>query len=336
MTKLYVAFQRELLVVQHGPDGWSVESRLEGVPLQCVAVDPERAGRIYCGTFGKGLWRSLDGGNSWEPTGKGMTYDEVTAVVVDRPARRGAPGVVYAGTEPSALFRSDDGGDRWKEPAILRRLPSEPSWSFPPRPHTHHVRWILPDPSVPGLLYLSVEAGALLRSLDGGKNWRDRTPDGPRDAHTVRVHRLAPGRVYVAAGDGYFESLDGGNSWTSISRGLRHHYIWSVAVDPGNPNGVVISAARGPGEAHNPRIAEATVYRRSGGAWEEVREGLPDPVGTTRSVLVAPEGRPGEIYLANNHGLYRSADGGRSWQRIEAPWPDRLSAQTVEGMAMTE
>jgi hypothetical protein len=52
---------------------------------------------------------------------------------------------VYAGTEPSALYTSNDGGDSWERMEGLNSLPSSKSWSFPPRPWTHHVRWIEPD-----------------------------------------------------------------------------------------------------------------------------------------------------------------------------------------------
>jgi hypothetical protein len=56
-------------------------------------------------------------------------------------------GAIYAGTEPSALFRSDDGGRTWRELRALLDLPSSPTWSFPPRPWTSHVRWIPPNPT---------------------------------------------------------------------------------------------------------------------------------------------------------------------------------------------
>ena len=66
----------------------------------------------------------------------------VTAVDVSHAEQADGLGIVYAGTEPSAVFRSDNGGDSWVDLAGLRALPSAATWSFPPRPHTHHVRWI--------------------------------------------------------------------------------------------------------------------------------------------------------------------------------------------------
>src|SRR5207302_707597 len=78
---------------------------------------------------------------------------------------------------------------------------------------THHVRWIEPDPAVSGRVFVAIEAGALVRTLDSGQTWTDRVPGGPYDTHTAATHRLAPGRVYSAAGDGYFESENAGDEW---------------------------------------------------------------------------------------------------------------------------
>ena len=333
MARLYLAMEDELIVVVERGGRWCGESRLEGLPIQCADLDPLQPDLVYCGSFGHGLWRSHDGGTTWQPVGQGIGYGEVTAVAVSRLERAGRHGVVWAGTEPSALFRSDDGGDRWEELPNLRRLPSAPSWSFPPRPWTHHVRWIAPDVNAPRRLFVAIEAGGVMRSLDGGRSWEDRKPDGPHDAHTLRPHRQAPGRLYAAAGDGYFESRDGGESWQRVEEGLRHHYLWGVAVDPGDPDTVVVSAALGAREAHDWNRAESTVYRRSRGApWEAVREGLPEPEGTTISTVAASESEPGVFYLANNRGIFRSDDAGLRWERLRMAWPDRFLRQRVQAL----
>src|SRR5436853_615068 len=76
------------------------------------------------------------------------------------------------------------------------------------------------DPAAVERLYVCIEAGALVRSPDGGRTWVDRTPDGPWDTHTLAAHPQRPGRLYSAAGDGfstpghgYQESPDGGDHW---------------------------------------------------------------------------------------------------------------------------
>src|SRR5215468_5978234 len=138
MTKLYIALEQALAVVSQHGQGWKGENHLAGNNTQCVAVDPLRPEHIYCGTFGQGLWRSRDAGASWEEVGPGIATRDVMAVSVSTLERIGDVGVVWAGTEPSALYRSEDGGSSWVERPALKYLPSAPTWSFPPRPWTHH------------------------------------------------------------------------------------------------------------------------------------------------------------------------------------------------------
>ncbi len=187
---------------------------------------------MYCGTAGAGVFRSHDGGRTWDAVGPGIEHDHVTAVAASHQGQNGKVGVVYAGTEPSAVFRSDTGGDTWVKLDGLNALPSADTWSFPPRPHTHHVRWIEADVSVPNRGFVAIEAGALVRTFDGGQTWKDRVRGGPYDTHTAATHPLVAGRLYSAAGDGYFESTDAGDSWQSPEDGLNHRYLVGVAVDP--------------------------------------------------------------------------------------------------------
>lgn len=332
MIDLVIATEPALLIA-HGASRWTVEPRLQGRSPECLAVDPHDPARVYCGTWGHGLWHSRDAGRTWDPVGPGISHAEMTAVAVSPTEHVGRVGVVYAGTEPSAVFRSDDGGETWRELSGLRGLPSASTWSFPPRPHTHHVRWIEPDPAVAGRVFVAIEAGALVRTLDGGRMWADRVPTGPYDTHTAATHRLAPDRVYSAAGDGYFESEDAGGAWTRHVGGLRHRYLVGVAVDPADPDTVVVSASAGPGVAYSPRNAEAYVYRKTAKrSWDPAMAGLPDARGTTASRLATHPGEPGVMYAANNHGLYRSTDAGRTWRALDISWPQRAFARGVEAL----
>lgn len=334
MKTLLVAMEDRLIVLQRSV-GWHAEIRLQGKRLQCVARDPHRPERVYCGTSGHGLWRSDDAGYSWEMVGKGITHPHVAAVAVSPVERGTGYGIIYAGTEPSALFHSADGGETWQEQRTLVALPSASTWSFPPRPHTHHVRWITPDPVVADRLFVCIEAGALVRSLDRGQTWQDRTPQGPYDTHTLAAHPLVPGRLYAAAGDGYFESDDGGATWVRPRAGLRHHYLWSVAVDPQDPDLILASAADGPWQAHNADDAESLIYRRTARErWQPVVEGLPDPAGTTVSSLATDPAEPGVVYAANNQGVYRSSNAGLVWERLDIPWAEDFRSHRVQGLVV--
>ena len=98
----------------------------------------------------------------------------------------------------------------------FNKLKSSSTWSFPPRPWTNHVRWIEPDANKEGYIFVAIEAGALIKSFDGGKTWKDRVENGPYDTHTLVSHKKAPQRLYSAAGDGYFESQDYGLTWENF------------------------------------------------------------------------------------------------------------------------
>jgi photosystem II stability/assembly factor-like uncharacterized protein len=333
MTTLYVAMEDALLVARARSGGWTAEYHLEGKTLECAAIDPIDPERIYAGTEDEGLWRTANGGRTWTRAGDGIASAQVTAVAV-APNDGGHPGTVYAGTEPSAVYRSTDGGDTWTALPKMNTLPSARTWSFPPRPETHHVRWIGIDPYDARHIYAAIEAGALLRSLDGGDTWLDRAPDGPYDTHTLAIHPHARGRIYSSAGDGYYQSRDAGVSWENDESGLRHTYLFGVAVDPADPDAVVVSAASGPSRAYSASRAVSYIYaRKAAGTWENIQAGLPDPTGTTISFLATRPDEPHIVYAANNRGVFRSQDAGRGWTRLDVPWPERFLRQSVQGFS---
>jgi photosystem II stability/assembly factor-like uncharacterized protein len=322
-TRMFVTTGKELVLLAERADGWHSELKLIGHPTQCVAIDPLKPSRIYCGTFGDGLWLSTDGGGTWSPAGEGIAHGEVMSIAVSAAERVGDHGVVWAGTEPSAIYRSEDGGRSWRECPALAELPSAPTWSFPPRPWTSHVRWIAPDPAVPARVFAGIELGGVMRSLDGGLTWEDRKPGSQHDAHVLRTHPAAPGRVYEVAGGGFAESRDGGDTWVGFDPGLRHHYLWGLAIDSGDPETMVITAARGPGPAHNREDAEAFVYRRTAGKpWEPVDSGLPKPAGTRAFPMTAHPGQARTFFgVTHAGGLYRSVDAGVHWELVQIEWP---------------
>src|SRR5258708_1340450 len=271
-----VVVTRAALLSARPASTWTVAELLNGGSPVCVGVDTRDPTRVYCGTAGAGLFRSRDSGRHWEPVGPGIAHPMVTAVAVAHTEQADGLGIVYAGTEPSAVFRSDTGGDSWGGLAGLRALPSADTLSFPPRHHTHHVRWMEADVSVADRVFVAIEAGALVRTFDGGRTWHDRVRGGPYDTHTAVTNPLAPGRIYSAAGDGYFESTDAGDSWRPPEDGLKHRYLVGVAVDPADPDTVIVSATDGPGFAYSPRRADAYVSRKTGlKRWEQAISGRP-------------------------------------------------------------
>ncbi|MFC7195908.1 WD40/YVTN/BNR-like repeat-containing protein [Halosimplex aquaticum] len=326
----YAVLDDRVLVVRGSADGdWTASERLVGRDFESVAASADRPERAFAGTVESGIQRTTDGGDTWDRVAPDVD-DRVTALAVSPHD----PDVVWAGTEPSAVYRSTDGGDSWESLPPLTDLPSESAWSFPPRPHTHHVRWLEVDPHDPERLYVAIEAGALVRTGDGGETWQDRPEGARRDNHTLATHPDVEGRVYTAAGDGYAQSEDGGDTWAYPQDGLGHRYVWGMAVPRSDPDTVVVSAASGARSAHTVSTAEAYVYRTTNAGDEETEwhlsmDGLPEAEGTVRSVLAAADGPT--LFALNNRGLYRSADAGDSWNRVALDWGKSTSPRRRAG-----
>jgi photosystem II stability/assembly factor-like uncharacterized protein len=332
-----IGMQDSLLVLQSSNE-YKIHECLKGTDPQIIAFDPQNPSRAYCSTFGDGLWKTDDSGQTWNRIGKDViSSHNVTSVSVSPLDRRNKFNKVYVGTEPSALYISSDGGESWERMSALNNLPSSASWSFPPRPWTHHVRWIEPDENNLDYVFVAIEAGALVQSHDGGRTWIDRVEQGPYDTHTLATHSMAPRRLYSSAGDGYFESFDYGESWSRPMEGLRHSYLYGLAVDSGDPQVVIVSASVGPGKAYSIKNAESFVYRRDEDSkkWKAVSNGLPEPSGITITLLAANSKTKEEFYAANNRGLFISTDSGISWRKLDIQWPKEYSLQAPWTLAIS-
>jgi hypothetical protein len=307
--QILVATDREVLVID-SERGISVPARGIDDRPTCLSADVLLHGRVWCGTQRGGVFRSDDGGRSWRPIG---LAGRLIMAVAASPAERD---VVWAGTEPSEVWRSVDAGNSWEQTSSLDTLPSSSEWSFPPRPDTHHVRWVACHPLVPERLWAAIEAGALVSTIDAGRTWRDRVPGGPRDTHELAIHHMASDTLRVSAGDGYFESYDAGVTWQSPRSGLEVGYLRSVAIDPERPDVVLVSASSGPYSAYIAGRSDGRLYRRvARERWERVRNGWPEPASTIAPLLSAGT-KGGELWAADERGAHRSDDGGKSWRRV--------------------
>jgi photosystem II stability/assembly factor-like uncharacterized protein len=225
------------------------------------------------------------------------------------------------------LFRSADRGETWEELAALRELPSAPTWSFPPRPWTSHVRWIAPSPHDAAVLLVGIELGGLMRTEDGGSTWADHAPGAQKDVHSLAWHPSIEGRAYEAGGGGSAWSVDGGRTWRAADEGRDRHYTWAVAADPDDPDRWFVSASPGPFQAHRRGRAEAYVYRWEGdGPWERLDGGLPQPLDAMPYAFAFG----GETFFAglSDGRIYASGDRGESWEQL-LPAGDPLERVTA-------
>ncbi len=304
MARLYASTGDAIARLDESNGAWTLVTSLESSKAQCLAVDPHDGDVAYAGLREGGVRRTTDGGRTWVDCG-------LPAPAVFSLAVSPADGAVYAGTEPSALFRSDDGGRTWGELTALLELPSRPTWRFPPRPWTSHVRWIAPSPHDADLLLVGIELGGLMRSRDRGASWQDHRPGAQRDVHSLAWHPRVGGRAYEAGGGGSAWSDDGGDTWTPADTGRDRNYTWSVTVEPDDADAWYVSASTGPFAAHGGGDPEAAIYAWSGSEWRALAGGLPSPLPAMPYALLATAGR---LFAGLADGqLWESPDRGETW-----------------------
>lgn len=300
----------------------SPETLLPAEDVRCLATDPHHPNTVYTGTQGNGIFRSRDRGLTWENIGPaGRAIKSIAP-------SRAKPGLIYAGAKPPAVFISQDGGNTWAELKAFREM-RQPSWHTPAEPGEPYVLGLATSATEPEIIVAGIEAGAVLRSGDGGQSWEGHLPNTSRDCHSLVAH-ASDGNWFYQAGSGTpgAVSRDGGRTWTQPTQGLDGHtYGWAVAADPGRPEVWYISAAPlsspdYPGHspiAHYHGHAHAAVFRSNeAGGWTRLTGGLPQPLDYMAYALRTDPSAPGHLYAGLSSGaVWHTADYGETW----APLP---------------
>lgn len=158
--------------VQNGPP-------IEG-NCRVVAADPRRAGEIWAAADRAGLFRSADGGGSWERIGPRVDVPIWSMCFDPHDDQR-----IFLGTSPG-VARSTDGGETFDQ------LTTSISADCPIG--TSRTTNVVVDPGDPSVVWASVEVDGLHRSDDGGETWTSLGNLGPAQFHND-VHGLAVGRT---------------------------------------------------------------------------------------------------------------------------------------------
>ena len=279
--------------------GVGFPSRTWIISIAVVATTPRT---FYAGTEEDGIFKSVDGGITWLPSRAGLPREETSyAAVADIALDPFDPGVVYAATSAGAA-KSVDGGATWDVPGASRAI----GFSSLAADLRHTGR----------LLAGSLDQG-VLRSDDGAQSWRLFNEN--LTAVVPIVIGAVPGTsgaLYVGtAGTGLFATVDGGATWAPVA-GAPGRIVTAVAVDPKTPanvyagtldSGVVRTVDGGKSWSR----AGDTVTRETPG-----RNRLSSEV----RALAIDARHPKVLYAASQFtygaGVYRSADGGASWQKV--------------------
>jgi photosystem II stability/assembly factor-like uncharacterized protein len=259
--------------------------------LEPSASDPDL---VYAGVEDAALFRSSDGGRSWEeleglrghasgpswqPGAGGMCLH---TILLD-PAE---PGRIFVAISAAGVFRSDDGGRTWAPKNRGLRSEGIPD---PGAEVGHCVHRIAQHPARPQVLFMQ-KHWDVMRSDDAGDSWREVSGDLPSDfGFPIDVHAHEPDTLYVVP----------------------------IKSD----------------SEHYPPDGKLRVYRsRSGGGdWEALAQGLPQRdcyVNVLRDAMAVDSLDACGVYFGTTGGqVYASADAGDTWSPIVRDLPAVLSVE---------
>ncbi|MDP5170664.1 MAG: glycosyl hydrolase [Bacteroidia bacterium] len=289
---------------------------------------------FYFGSTGGGVWRTKDGGSSWENISDGFFGGSIGAVAVSEWDNN----VIYAGGgEKTVRGNVSYGYGIWKT------LDAGKTWTSMGLEDSRHISRIRIHPKNPDLVYAAVmgdlyqssETRGVYRSKDGGSTWQRVLfanadagavdlvfdPNNPRIlyASTWRVRRTPYSLDSGGEGSDLWKSTDGGDTWTQLT-----------GQDNGLPTGTlgIIGVAVSP--ANSERIwallehANGGLYRsdNAGKSWRKVNEDRSLRQRAWYYTRIYADTQDENVVYVLNVSYHKSTDGGRTFVRNNAPHGD--------------
>jgi photosystem II stability/assembly factor-like uncharacterized protein len=347
---LAIGTKKGLFVAQSSKKRKSFELRGpfgQGVPVYSALIDTRGTPRILASScnpfFGMKVLRSTDLGKSFKETKSAPSFPKddgrALANIWSLEAGDGKKDL-WCGVEPAALFRSPDGGDSWEMVPGLSN-------------HEHARKW---QPGNGGLclhtilrdgerMHIGISTGGHYLSEDGGKEFRasnkgvgagfqpDPYPEFGQCVHKIVGHADAPGRLYLQNHGGWADwkgpggprpdigvlrSDDHGHTWRSIAKGLPSDFGFPIVVHPHDPDTVYVLPLE-PMTRTCPGARPALWRSENGGdSWNRLTKGLPKKESfftVQRDALDIDELKSPALYFGTTTGqLWLGHDGGEEWE----------------------
>ncbi|KPK80971.1 MAG: glycosyl hydrolase, partial [Gemmatimonas sp. SM23_52] len=313
---------------------WRSIGPYRGGRVTAVAGVPDQPLVYYMGATGGGVWKTVDGGMTWEPVSDEYFGTGSIGGIAVAPSD---PNVVYVGTGEACIRGNTSPGD-----GMYKSTDAGKTWTHIGLRDGGQIGEARVHPTNPDVVYAAVlghafgpnETRGVYRSKDGGATWervlyRDANtgagdialdPNNPRIIYAAlwQARRMPWGMESGGPGSGFFKSTDGGDSWTEISRnkGLPTGTLGKIgiAVSPVNSERVwaIVEAQDG------------GVFRTDDGGetWAKVNDerSLRQRAWYYTHIYADPQNE-NAVYVLNVQ-FWKSTDGGRTFESIRTPHGD--------------
>lgn len=311
--------------------GINWEQKFVGIPtvsIGDIAIDPQNQDILYVGTgeanassysfLGSGIYKSVNGGDSWEYSGlEESAY--IGRVIVDHSNSQrvftAACGTLFSTNSDRGIYRTTDGGENWEQ--VLFVNDSSAAIDLVQHPDNANILYAAFWERKRGLTYRNSfgHTSGIWKTIDGGDTWEELTNGLPgatdKGRIGISIAKSNPDVLYAMYDMPNqsmlaFKTIDGGESWQQVDNnylnGMGSSFAWyfgQIRVDPNDENRVYTLG----------QILMRT--ESSGSSWSEIGNN----VHVDHHAMFFDE-ESGKVYLGNDGGLYWSINNGNSWTKI--------------------
>lgn len=263
-----------------------------GGTVMALAAHSSPEGDVLLAATQTGIFRSEDGGQTWNAANKGLPTLQISALAF------ASNGTAFAGGLTGGIAISTNRGSTWYTTGSAGL--EQAVTSIAPSPRYAEDATVL----------VGTDGGGVMRSADRGHHW---TPANFRlgDLHVLAL-ACAPAwgdheELFAATADGVYRSTNGGRAWRGTGRGLEGKVVQALAVSPDfDRDRTLFAGTEGDG-----------IFRSTdaGGSWEP--SGIGTEGLTINCLWISPEfARDRTILAGTSAGILRSIDGGGTWQVV--------------------